>query len=187
MIILWLIQNGIMMVSVFIRNYIYVYYYNMAFLRIGVFIFLLCALIGMILLIVKIRKGMSLFWLIKRSFFVSLIVLSLSSLVNWNRIIASYNFAHYNEGFFHLDFMVVLPDNTLDILHENRNLLRQPIEKDIQHEYIFDRSWRINDDMNYEQLLDIRIADFEQSMQSRDWREWNYADMHTYLNLENTK
>lgn len=183
LIILWLLQNVIMVISVFIRNYIYIYFYNLAFLRIGVFIFLVCVLIGMLLLLIKMKRGFSMFWLLKNSFMATLIVLSLTSFVNWNRVIAKYNIRHSEDAYFHLDYMVDLPYNTLDILNVNRNLFQAKLDDFDVHEYVNLYQWGLEGSESYEVLLNKRIRKFEEDMQNRDWREWNYSEYRTYGNL----
>ncbi|MEM9849749.1 MAG: DUF4173 domain-containing protein, partial [Bacteroidota bacterium] len=51
----WIAQNAILACSVAIRNYHYIEYYNLAYKRIGVFIFLTLVFIGLITFFLKIR------------------------------------------------------------------------------------------------------------------------------------
>ena len=56
---LWLTQNAVLVVSVAIRNYWYIHHYALAYKRIGVAFFLLATLVGLLLIMVKVRNQRS--------------------------------------------------------------------------------------------------------------------------------
>lgn len=176
---IWVIQNIFMIVSVFIRNCRYVGYYNLADLRIGVFIFLLIAAFSMILLLQKIIRGNSMYWLLRRSFVFAIVVLTVTSAVNWNRVIARYNLAHRNDAYFHYDYMAMLPYQTLDILQENKELFNFPYDSSRYHSYTSEVYGGGTVEF-YSEIIDKRTESLKIWMQQKDWREWNFADWNAW-------
>ena len=55
--IIWIVQNIILVISVFIRDYYYFVHMGMAYKRIGVMIFLVLVLTGLITVFIKIAMG----------------------------------------------------------------------------------------------------------------------------------
>lgn len=180
---IWIVQNIFMIASVFVRNIRYVDYYNLAALRIGVFIFLIIAAFALIALLLKINRGRNMFWLIKSVFIFSAVVLTITSAINWNRVIAHYNINHRNSGYFHHDYMVMLPGQTLDIIVANRNLFDEKYRNDEYHQY--SNFFTYNDTIEtYNDIVEKRVEQFNKQMSETDWREWNFADWRAYNRLK---
>ncbi|HBG71931.1 MAG: hypothetical protein A2W93_05110 [Bacteroidetes bacterium GWF2_43_63] len=180
---IWVAQNIFMIASVFIRNLRYVEYYNLASLRIGVFIFLIIAVFALIALLMKINYGRNMFWLLKNVFVFTSIILTISSAPDWNRVIMRYNISHRNSAYFHHDYMVMLP-HCIDILHENRNLFDYPYNCSRYHSYTGD-IYGYNSVTNYDEIIDLRMEAVHTVISDKDWREWNYADFRILRYLEN--
>ena len=62
---LWVVQNFILGISVFLRNYHYISFHGLAYKRIGVIVFLVLVLIGLVTLFVKLRERKSFFYLVR--------------------------------------------------------------------------------------------------------------------------
>lgn len=88
---LWIIQNLIMLVSTAYRNQMYIHQFNYTYKRIGVYVWLSLAVIGLIIMFIKIYKERSNWYLIKSNIALWFTVLSLSSCFNWDKIITKYN------------------------------------------------------------------------------------------------
>ncbi|HRD52634.1 MAG TPA: DUF4173 domain-containing protein, partial [Flavobacteriales bacterium] len=56
---LWVAQNGILAVSVFLRNWHYISFHGLAYKRIGVIVFLALVLVGLITLFIKVKERRS--------------------------------------------------------------------------------------------------------------------------------
>jgi hypothetical protein len=109
----WLTQNAILAISVGIRNYWYIYYYSLAYKRIGVIIFLILTLYGLYSVFIKVRNRKTSFYLFRVNAFALYIVLIISSIINWDTLIARYNFSHAGQSYLHFDFVAELSDKAL--------------------------------------------------------------------------
>lgn len=92
----WIIQNIVLLVSVFIRNYKYVELYGLTQKRIGVYIFLVMTLIGLITLSFKIIKKLNINYLINSNSWVYMQLFLVLSFVNFDCIIAKDNLQRAN-------------------------------------------------------------------------------------------
>lgn len=87
----WIIQNLLMLSSTVIRNQMYIHDYNLTYKRIGVYVWLTLAVIGLLIMFWKIYRKHSNWYLIKTNVAVWFTVLALSSTVNWDGLITDYN------------------------------------------------------------------------------------------------
>lgn len=88
---LWILQNLLMLSSTWLRNSIYIHDYNYTYRRIGVYVWLVLAAVGLVIAFIKIRSERSNWFLVKHNFAVWFTVLAASSLVNWDLLITRYN------------------------------------------------------------------------------------------------
>lgn len=91
---LWLSQNVLMLLSTSWRNWVYISEYNLTYKRIGVYVWLFLALVGLCLLGVKIWKNQTNWHLIRKNFAAWMLVLCASSAVNWDVMITRFNLAN---------------------------------------------------------------------------------------------
>lgn len=91
---LWIFQSALMIINTMVRNYWYISGYQLTYLRIGVFFFLTLSLIGLLLTASKIAYQRSAWRLVSDNFEVWFLILSLSTLLNWDNLITNYNIAH---------------------------------------------------------------------------------------------
>ncbi|MBS1637630.1 MAG: DUF4173 domain-containing protein [Bacteroidetes bacterium] len=102
----WILQNLLMLSSTAFRNQIYIHDYNYTYKRIGVYVWLLLAAIGLILAFIKVYRERSNWFLVKQNFAVWFTVLTLSSTINWDILITRYNMA--NKPIYQVDFHYLL-------------------------------------------------------------------------------
>lgn len=121
--IVWILQNVILVISVGLRNYYYIEHYGLAYKRIGVFVFLLLTIVGLITLILKITKLNSSFYLIKINSISVFTAFVLLSTINWDVLIANHNLNHLNNRKVDVTFLLTLSDNTLPLIHKNKDIL----------------------------------------------------------------
>lgn len=93
----WMIQNLVVVLHTIYRNSVYIGQYQLSYLRIGVFVFILLCVIGLVLTAIKIRNQKSTWFLVTQNVFVWFTVLILSSAVNWDRLITRYNIQHTSD------------------------------------------------------------------------------------------
>jgi len=181
---IWLAQNCMMTVSVGIRNFWYVKYFGLAFGRIIVFFFLILVLIGLISIMIKVSRLKSMFYLFKVNSYAFMVVVSLSALVNWNVVIADYNFAHSDSSFIEYSFMAKLDDPALPYLVKSREEL-DLIDQQQQQAMKFDtRLDYFITSKKYEILIKMKIRDFMERYENQDFLEWNLADEWAYRELK---
>jgi Domain of unknown function (DUF4173) len=175
---IWLAQNGVMVLSVAIRNYRYIEYFALAYKRIGVFVFLLLVLYGLYTVLLKVKYRKTAFYLFTTNAKALLIVLVLASVLNWDVLIAKYNFSHADKASIHLNFMVSLSDNAL---HE----LDRPLEE-VERMNIFDKGeyrYYLNPE-EYCNNVYYRKLRFKVKWEKKNWLEWNWAEYVAYSKLK---
>ncbi len=178
---IWLFQNAILIISVAIRNYWYIYYFSLAYKRIGVFIFLLLAIYGLYSVFNKVRNKKSNFYLLKTNALVLFMVLTLSSFVNWDSIIADYNFKNSDRAFLHLDYLSTLSDKTLTTLDKDLSELVE-INKVQKEKFMFDVDYM--SPVEYNELIDKRKILFIQEWEAKSIFSWNLPEYRTYKALK---
>ena len=147
----WIGQNMIMVVSVLIRNLYYVQSFGLAYLRLGVFFFLIATILALISLIIKVSSIKSIGFYLRSISIIAYCVLLFVALFNWDTVIASYNL-NYNRNNLDTKFILhELSDNTLPILWKNKDAFGDINNKD------------------YQQLL-RRIQGFKTKEESHTWK-----------------
>ncbi len=91
LVMLWILQSLVMITSTCLRNQIYIASYNLTYKRIGVYVWLFLAVVGLVLMILKIHKNKTNWYLIKMNSLVWFYTLVASSVVNWDKVITNYN------------------------------------------------------------------------------------------------
>jgi len=169
---LWILQNAILVFSVFMRDYYYISQLGLAYKRIGVLFFLLMVLIGLITVAIKIYYKKTSYFLFRINAWAGLIILTLSTTVHWDEMMAKYNLAHQNSVTLDIPFLLSLSDKTLPMLHEEIEMFKQQeeLQKKPQDE----------NDMNcktcYVEILSKRETEFFERENKYSWLSWNYAD-----------
>lgn len=102
----WIAQNAFMLVSNMIRNEMYVDAYGLTYKRIGVYIYLLLALIGLCTTGWKVIFRKTNTFLFRSNSWLFYAVLVASCLVNWDERIAKHNVMH--TGNFDADYIATL-------------------------------------------------------------------------------
>lgn len=180
----WLTQNAILTISVGIRNYWYINYFSLAYLRIGVIFFLILTLFSIYTVLVKIKDRKSTYFLFTKNSLAAYVLLVIMAFFNWDVIIAKYNFSHSETAFVHFNFMRQLSDNALPYLDKTKSEL-EIIDKNQQNDFPF-RDQYISSNTYYDNIQ-IKKRRFIESWPTRKWQEWNWAGERSYRKLVNTK
>lgn len=88
---IWIILNGILVLSAIIKNAEYITGYGLTYKRLGVYAFLTMALVGLIFTFIKIQKKKTNAFLFNKMFWVSYGLILVCSYVNWGGIITLNN------------------------------------------------------------------------------------------------
>ena len=87
----WIFLNGILIVSTVIKNSEYVSFYGLTYKRLGVYAFLILAIVGLIYAFLKIAKQKTNAYLINQMIWYFYGTILLCSYVNWGNLITNYN------------------------------------------------------------------------------------------------
>ncbi|MDD2287847.1 MAG: DUF4173 domain-containing protein, partial [Bacteroidales bacterium] len=183
--LIWLSQNIVLALSVIIRNYWYMTYFGLAYKRIAVLFFLLLAIFGLITIIIKITKSKTSFYLLRINSMVAIIIISISSFIDWNIIIAKYNFANYDKSFIEYRFMAKLEDSSLPYTIKTENELKiidslqnKALPSIKNHPYYWSKE-------TYFEEIELKKQNFINKYKSQNLLEWNLSDYITYRKLTN--
>jgi len=180
----WLAQNAILAISVAIRNYWYIYYFSLAYKRIGVIIFLILTLYGLYTVFVKVKNKKSFFYLIKSNAYALIVILVLCSMFNWDNMIAKYNFKNYNRSFIHFDFLSKLSDKSLPYLNKT---LPELTQMDSIQKLKFPAEQIYMPAEKYYQTIEERKKIFKLKWESKSLLSWNLPEYLAYRKLYTSK
>ncbi len=172
---LWIFQNVIMLSSTAFRNQIYIHDFNFTYKRIGVYVWLVLAVFGLLIMFWKIYKKQSNWYLIRTNVAVWFTVLVLSGLVNWDKLITNYNIQ--NKPLAQVDFYYLfsLSDaNIPELLAMTKkpefNLFNAKL-KNYTSSYQRERYYS----ETYTQLLNQKVKDYLLNY-NNDWRSFDLRD-----------
>ena len=176
---IWLIQNGILVISVGIRNFRYIEYFSLAYRRIGVIIFLVLVLYGLYTVTRKIQFKKSTFYIFKSNALALYGVLIIASFINWDGMIASYNFKHADTSYLHLNYMASLSDKSLP--HLDKPIAELTKINTVQKErYGFEYTMQPEE---YRRIIDNRKLKFKEMWESKNILSWNLPEYTAYKKL----
>ncbi|MDJ1494891.1 DUF4173 domain-containing protein [Cytophagaceae bacterium DM2B3-1] len=171
---LWIIQNGILGLSVLLRCYYYFQEHGLAYKRIGVVIFLILTYVGLYTLYQKISQKKSFFYLLRINSWAAYAMFILLTLINWDVFTVSYNLQHPKlQTGIDLEYQLARSDKALPILVKNRTKIQDLLSTG----KILD-SKRNQISMN--EYLYYRIEKFKKEYPRYSWLSWNYADYQAY-------
>lgn len=190
--VIWIFQNLILTVSVAIRNWHYIQYYSLAYKRIAIVFFLILTIYGLYTVYSKVRFTKSNYYLIRKNFLALIAVLVVSTTVNWDRVIAHYNFSRAKNSFVHLDFLAGLSNSALPLLDQNESDLegiQQYQEASFFKKIDFGSSSSRYRDLymstkEYLREIEFRKQDFKKRWKKKNLLEWNYAEWRAYNDLK---
>jgi len=180
---IWIVQNSFLVLSVLLRDYHYIAAQGLTYKRIGVLIFLLLCVIGLVTVYIKVAAKKTVYYLLKKNTFIWYCLLLAFGFVNWDAVIANYNISHRNTMELDLHHLQGLSDKTLPLLWENRSVLKA---YDLNHNEIAVEPANKTSipGFAFENNLRTRIAEFKKHNNKTSWLSWNYRDWQTlqYLN-----
>lgn len=183
----WIGQNLIMLSSTAIRNNIYVHDFNLTYKRIGVFVWLVLSAFGLFITFYTLYKKRSNWFLIRTNFAVWFTCLTLSSCVNWDKLITHYNLT--NKSMFDVDYYYLfsLSDTNIPELleithHKNFGKLNNHLKNFTNNDY------RDNNEYynTYSYLLTEKIDDFLKHRNS-NWKSFDLRENEVVNSIFNIK
>jgi hypothetical protein len=105
--------------------------------------------------------------------------------VNWDVLIARYNFSKQDQSFIHLDFMATLSDKALPWLAQEQHALEQidTHNQSMIDNDSFSRSLYM-EPRSYAEVITERSTAFLDEYPKRSWRSWTWADARAYRMLK---
>ena len=169
--VLWIFQNAVMAFSVALRNLYYInYYYALSYKRIGVVVFLLLTLTGLVLMFLKIRNRKTTFWLLKANTAAVLAMLLLMSSFSWDYAIAKFNLSNPEKNKVDVEYLLRLSDDALPVLDKHRDVLNR---------VYFERRGFFSDPRDGLEEYSSRVDMFIEKQNRYSWLSWNLADYET--------
>jgi hypothetical protein len=178
----WIGLNAMLIVSVFIRNAYYIQNFALAYRRIGVIIFLLLCLVGLVTILMKIYQLKTTYYLIRINALAAYIVVVAVCSINWDVVIAKYNFKHYETAFIHLPYMAQLSDKALPYLSLSDEQIEKIESKQVEKIPFAKRGYFKK--VGYKETIEDRIESFMIDYSERHWLESVWAEKRAYEKLK---
>jgi len=171
----WIIQNAMLVSSVFLRDYYYILKHGLAYKRIGVLFFLLMVLVGLVTVFLKIWSRRTNYFLFRVNAWAGIVILVLATTIHWDEFIAGYNLKRKNTVDLDVPFLLSLSDKALPLLDTNIVAL-QKRENDAR---LQNHDSQPACDTCYIEELKQRELQFVEKQKDLTWLSWNYADSYT--------
>jgi hypothetical protein len=173
----WIGLNLWLVVSAAIRNHMYISEYDLfTYKRIGVYVFLFCATIGLALTFVKIRYKLSNYFLVRTNTLVWYVLLVCSVSINWDKAIASHHLSQAiaNNREADINYVCSLsyqayPSVVSYLVNQSKKNATNTVQIDNGQNYYL-----------ISNLIDnLAIRDI-----NYNWKSYNYARCKTYRELD---
>lgn len=108
--IFWLFQNVVMTITTSVKNYEYIAHWGLTYKRLGVYIYLILAVAGLVFTIVKVARKKS-FWFLMRNMSIAFMTcFIIISHFDWDRVITKFNLTHIEHDKIDFEYLVSLGD-----------------------------------------------------------------------------
>jgi hypothetical protein len=163
----WILQNILLVCTTAGKTSLYIAEYSLTHKRIGVYVYLLLTVIGLVITFIKIYGVKNNWFLFRKTAWAFYTVLILATAVNWSRLITQYNLSYLNN-FKEVDiaYLVYLPQsNTAQLV----NLLEVAPQR-----------------LTYTQraAIEQKKALFLERYNRQEWQSWNYDDYRIAKELQ---
>jgi Domain of unknown function (DUF4173) len=176
---LWILQNIVLVISVLVRDYYYFVHMGMAYKRIGVVVFLLLVMAGLVTVFIKIHYRKSNYYLLRVNAWFAIVVLVISSCIHWDEWIATSNLSRKGTIPVDVNFLLSLSDKTLPIIEKNKEVLDTAyLSAHGELNYMYGMR------MTPAEYFEMRKQDFFANQKQYSWLSWNLADDYVKKNLK---
>lgn len=179
---LWILQNIVLTISVAIRNYHYIEYYALAYKRIGVIIFLILTIVGLLTMFLKINNLKSTYYLIKTNSLAVYVMMILMSCISWDELIINYNLNHTSKAGFDVDFCLELSPKAIPAILNNLSVIEAQLEKNSANPMF---AYQTNSIQKFKEQIYFKAANFVNEQEVVGWQSWNYIDSKTLTQINN--
>jgi hypothetical protein len=176
----WIIQNIFMIVSTMMRNSMYIAEHGLTYKRIGVYVYLALAIIGLAATWIKIMRIRSNWFLFRVNTAVWYVLLVISPVINWDKLIVDHNLTHARTKAVDKGYLIELAPATLvEMLAYNDSTSYLKEEREIVEYNSFEfipEPDRIYTGRTLESKLHGKLYFFLKDRQELGWQSWNYDD-----------
>jgi len=170
----WIIQTSVMLISTAARNQMYIQEFSLTYKRIGVYVWLVLAVIGLTLTTAKILYERSNWFLIRTNINVWFSILAISSIMNWDQLITRYNIKYQPLISVDFEYLFSLSDSNIpELIEVTRRREFPEINKRSTSSYNSDE---------YNVLLKRKIERYQKRYKS-DWQSWDLLDQKITTSL----
>lgn len=178
---LWIAQNVFMLISTAFRNDLYIAEYGLTYKRIGVYIYLLLASIGLVTTFIKILKLKSNHFLFRSNGWLFYAVMIIACFFNWDVIITWYN-THIPQQI-EKTYLVRLSDKVLPQLFALESSAALSKKEFVNETYIsgieaYDYEHEVPPS-SYDQELSRKLYHFMNKIYDGSWQSWYYEQSAT--------
>jgi hypothetical protein len=171
---IWLILNLTMVATTAVKNFEYISHWGLTYKRIGVYIYLLLAAVGLILTIVKIARIKSIWFLIRNTSLAFITCFSLMGLVNWDRHIVHFNLTELKTAQIDFDYLMNLGEDVYPDLMAYYSDHKTEEQVTSRKDLWFDLF----------ESFDITRTHLQQKYAAVTWRSFNLREMRLLNRLE---
>ena len=177
----WIIQNLVMLFSTACRNQLYIHDYNLTYKRVGVYVWLVLAVIGLSITYLKVWKEKSNWFLARSNFAVWFCFLCLCSTLNWDVLITRYNLN--NKPLSEIDFYYLFSLSDANI----PELLKVTKSKDFNQITGYLKNYKDSSQYSfnaktYRNMMKMKIKYYLADYKS-DWQSWDFRDKYIMASL----
>ncbi|WP_319532610.1 DUF4173 domain-containing protein [uncultured Cohaesibacter sp.] len=165
---LWAGQTMMLVALAMWRLHIYVDAYSLTHFRLWTLVWMGLILIGLVLLMIKLVRGLTGRWLINANILSTLMVLYVTAFLNFPLIIATYNIAVAEADVAKTldgDYLIALGEDALPPLVR---LHKEPRYKDLRERIV----WRYKDPHDLRDA--IWFTPRQMARKQSDWRQWSF-------------
>ncbi len=175
LIYLWIFQNQLMLFSTAWRNQIYIHDYNLTYKRIGVYVWLVLAALGLAFSFIKVLKNRSNWYLIRSNVSLWFCLLVFSSVLNWDVLITRYNLKNKAIQEVDLHYLLKLSDSNIPELLALTREKRFELVNGRLKNYTSETASR-EFHLTYKNLLLNKISHY-QANYNPSWQSWDFIDL----------
>jgi hypothetical protein len=126
--LIWIVQNGILLISLLLRDIHYISFHGMAWNRMNLLVFITLTASGLIGMFLKIKDRKNLAFLFQQNGIVASIVLIIYSWLPIDTLMIRYNLNHRNSGEVDVYFYFGAGANALPLIQAGQEKIRLQIE-----------------------------------------------------------
>lgn len=152
---IWISLNIILVVLIAIKNNTYVVNFGFTYKRIGVFVYLLLTIVGLVTTFLKVRNIKNLWYLFRINTQIAFAFLVVASCADWDFSVTKYNLEHAET--LDIDYLIGLTDNNAVLLQEY-----------VQSNYVSEV---------HAEKIENKYESFIETIQRRNWQELTYDNV----------